>query len=342
MRVTFAAGDPQTTPERFFTVLRRYDLLAADGRLRDDVGLVSMGDHFDFHGELSEVERAGRTILEWLLSHPAEQVQILAGNHDLARVMELAFETDASFAEAKRTPPEEFASRFPRIPTLGVANRDYVSFSEAQRALVQRALLEGRMRLALTATIPTIASGTRALFTHAGVTQRELALLGFPPEAEPDAETIARALEARLDRAIEAVREAWTQGRPAELDLSPLHVPGTTGQEGGGLLYHRASSAKTKWALDPDRPRRFDPRSLPRHLVQVAGHTTHPKCLEELEGWIDPSAHDQHLAIRTLLVAEGEPRYRAGVDARPGSLVMIDPGFAKAPIDTIELLPITG
>ena len=334
----FAAGDPQTTPERFFAVLRRYDLLDSGGRLRDDVGLVSMGDHFDFHGELAEVERAGRTILEWLLAHSSEQVKILAGNHDLARVMELAFETDASYAEEKRTPPEEFAARFPRIPTPGVANRDYVSFSEAQRALVQRALLEGRMRLALTATI---ADGTRALFTHAGVTERELGLLGFSGDVRPDAETIARALEARLDRAIEAVREAWTNGRRAELDLSPVHVPGTTGQEGGGLLYHRASSAKTKWALDPDRPRRFDPQSLPRHLVQVAGHTTHPKCLEELEGWIDPSARDKHLAIRTLVSADGEPRYRAGVDARAGSLVMIDPGFAKAPIESIELLAIT-
>ena len=332
----FAAGDPQTTPERFFAVLARHEMLAADGRLRDDVGLVSMGDHFDFHGELAEVERAGRTILEWLLSHPAEQVKILAGNHDLSRVMELAYETDASFAEAKQTPKEEFHARFPRIPTLGVATRDYVSFSEAQRKLVQRALLDGRMRLALTASV----NGTRALFTHAGLTQRELALLDLPAESAPNAETIAKTLEARLDRALDAVRDAWTNGRDAELDLSPAHVPGTTGQEGGGLLYHRPSSDHSKWALDAERPRRFDPMSLPRHLVQVAGHTTHPKALDELAAWIDPNAKAKHVAIRTLVTAEGTPHYVAGVDTRPGSLVMIDPGFAKAPIETIELLPI--
>ena len=332
----FAAGDPQTTPERFFAVLGRHDMLDANGRLRDDVGLVSMGDHFDFHGELADVERAGRTILEWLLSHPADQVKILAGNHDLSRVMELAHETDASYAEAKRTPQEEFSARFPRIPTLGIATRDYVSFSEAQRKLVQRALLDGRMRLALVANV----KGARALFTHAGVTRRELALLDLPAEREPSAETIAGALEARLDRALASVRDAWANGRDAELDLSPAHVPGTTGQEGGGLLYHRPSADHSKWALDAERPRRFDPMSLPRHLLQVAGHTTHPKSLEELEGWIDPNAKAKHVAIRTLVTAEGTPRYVAGVDTRPGSLVMIDPGFAKAPLETIELCPI--
>lgn len=335
----FAAGDPQTTPERFFAVLRSHELLDSKGRLRDDVGLVSMGDHFDFHfdGELAEVEQAGRTILEWLLSHSAEQVKILAGNHDLSRVMELAFETDVSFAEAKRTPQEDFHARFPRIPTLGIATRDYVSFSEAQRRLVQRALLEGRMRLALTAAV----NGTRALFTHAGVTARELAVLGLAVETAPDAEAIASALEAKLDRALASVRDAWTSGRDAELDLSPVHVPGTTGQEGGGLLYHRPSADHSTWALDAERPRRFDPMALPRHLVQVAGHTTHPKALEELAAWVDPNAKAKHLAIRTLLTAEGTPRYVAGVDARPGSLVMIDPGFAKAPLETIELLAIT-
>jgi hypothetical protein len=329
----YAVGDPQTTPERFFAVLDRYDLRAADGRLRDDVGLVSMGDHFDFADDAAKAERAGRSILEWLLAHPREQVKILAGNHDLSRVMELAFETDASFAEARRTPPETFTARFPRIPTHGIAMRDYFSFSEAQRALVQRALLEGRMRLALTATV----DGAIALFTHAGVTSRELALLDL---RDGDANAIASALEARLDRALDEVRGAWTRGVPAALDLSPLHVIGEKGEEGGGLLYHRPATAKSEWAFHPDRPRRFHPTSLPRHLVQVAGHSTHRKCLEELKGSIDPAADTMHLPIRTLTIADGEPRYRAGVDARPGSLVMIDPGFAKEPLETIELLEV--
>ena len=81
--------------------------------------------------------------------------------------------------------------------------------------------------------------------------------------------------------------------------------------------------------------------SLPRHLLQVAGHTTHPKAQDELAAFVDPNAKAEHVAIRTLVTAEGTPRYVAGVDTRPGSLVMIDPGFAKAPLETIELLALT-
>lgn len=53
------------------------------------------------------------------------------------------------------------------------------------------------------------------------------------------------------------------------------------------------------------------------------------------------NAKEKHVAIRTIVTADGTPRYVAGVDTRPGSLVMIDPGFAKAPLETLALLPIT-
>ncbi|CAN5920191.1 hypothetical protein BH11MYX4_BH11MYX4_05410 [soil metagenome] len=41
-------GDPQTTFANVLGILGSHDLLGDDGYLRDDVGLVSIGDHFDF------------------------------------------------------------------------------------------------------------------------------------------------------------------------------------------------------------------------------------------------------------------------------------------------------
>lgn len=337
-----AAGDPQTSRERFFAVLDRYEMRGTDGKLRPDVGLLSMGDHFDYGADATESEREGRAILEWLALHPEDQVLVLAGNHDLSRVMELAYETNDSYREAQalaRTKDERaFASRFPHIPTPGIATRDYFSFSEAQRALVEDLLLKRRMRLALTAKV----GGTNALFTHAGVTDREIGLLGLAPDA--DANAIAAALNALLDRALDRVRAAWTNGERAALDLSPVHVAGTTGREGGGLFYHRPArrdreGADSAWENDPERPRRFDPRSLPRGLVQVIAHSPHPRCVRDLPGWVEPSANVEALALRTLH-GGSEPSYHAGVHPTPGSVIMIDPGFAKAPLETIELLPI--
>jgi hypothetical protein len=347
----FAVGDPQTTKAKLFEVLARYDLLDDENeRLRPDVGLVSMGDHFDFPGEpLDVVEREGRAILEWLASHSRDQVTILAGNHDLSRVMELAFETDASFAEARALKDEaEFARRFPRIPTIGIAARDYSSFSVAQRELVARLLLDRRMRIAATATV----RGHEVLLTHAGVTKRELTMLEMADERSPS--TLAAALDAWFHDAVDKVRARWTslKNEPAALDLSPVHVMGTTGREGGGLLYHRPSrrdrpeiqDTDGDWAFDIQSPRRFEPTiELPRGLLQVAGHTGHKRCKKELTGWIDDSATVDHLAIRTLrLDADKPPRYTAGVDfeGADAAMVMIDPHFAGTPSAECELLPL--
>src|SRR5687768_8459431 len=98
-------GDPQTTFAKVLGILGSHDLLGEDGYLRDDVGLVSIGDHFDFASHdrrsLTDIGRDGANILRWLAEHPPDQVVILMGNHDSARVMELAFETDESFAAAR-------------------------------------------------------------------------------------------------------------------------------------------------------------------------------------------------------------------------------------------------
>jgi hypothetical protein len=97
-----AIGDPQTTLEKLLRILDEHDLLGDDGRLDPDVRLLSIGDHFDFDGGAASPEtigQEGRRIVRWLAEHPPDQVVLLLGNHDTARVMELAFETDEGFAK---------------------------------------------------------------------------------------------------------------------------------------------------------------------------------------------------------------------------------------------------
>src|SRR5687768_17097628 len=198
-RRAVAIGDPQAHAHKLFVVLDHHGLLGDDGRLCDDVQLVSIGDHFDFgtraQGTTDAARVDGARFLRWLCAHPAAQTTVLVGNHDTARVMELATVTDARFDAAaalagelialKETAPAEAHARmrdeymvaFPEVPALGVVHRDFSAFSEAQRALVQRELMDGRLRLAASARAE---DGSNLLLTHAGVTARELALLGVP------------------------------------------------------------------------------------------------------------------------------------------------------------------
>lgn len=360
----FAVGDPQTSAERFFTFLDREGLVGEDGRLRADVGLLSIGDHFDYGLDSEPAARAGISILHWLASHPPNQVVLLAGNHDLARVQELAFETDESFAAARdlgralkeeraRDPQspriaairDEFHARFPHIPTPDIAARDYNAFRAEQRTTVQTLLLARRFALAAVATL----AGHDALAVHAGFTMRELELLG-PPSSSAE---IARALNRLLDERVDRVRQAWLRGEVAALDLEPLHVAGTTGAEGGGLLYHRPANpdregADAAWELQRDRPRRYDPRRAPRGLLQIVGHTGHKKSREELRPWLSAEADAVPFGggLRTLRIEHGEdPRYELGVHApaRDGAtLYMIDAGMGDARVEDVPLLPIDG
>ena len=43
-----AIGDPQAPLQTFLSILDHHQLLGDHGRLRDEVMLVSMGDHFDY------------------------------------------------------------------------------------------------------------------------------------------------------------------------------------------------------------------------------------------------------------------------------------------------------
>ena len=334
---TYAIGDPQTTTQRFFGALAAHGLLGDDGWLRGDVRLIAMGDYFDYYVPEREAARVeGVLVLAWLAAHPREQVTLLAGNHDLARVMELVAIDDARFREAgdlarevyaKQRDEAEFRARFPDLATTGYAGRDYNAFTVEQRELVQRLLLADRFRLATTERVGDVPT----LFTHAGVTNREVAHLDGD---------IAQALNARLDAAVRAVAGDWANGLPTPLSLEPLHVAGADGKEGGGLLYHRPADperpgADPDWELAAHAPRRFDPRNLPRGLVQAVGHTGHSKAWKEMPHWREPGMTGDRGGLRTLRVTpDNTVTYRRGIHrGQPDDAIvwMLDPEMHYVP-----------
>lgn len=340
-----AIGDPQAPIERFFTILAEHALLGADGRLADDVMLVSMGDHFDY-GKASERARAaegGLRILSWLAAHPCDQVVILAGNHDLGRVGELARYEDAGFTAAQaeadaaygdgttdKALEAGFLARHPDVPSAEVVARDFSAFLARQRDLVLALLRGRRMRLAY-------APAKDLLLVHAGITTDDLETIGVGAHAS--AADIADA----LDDALAAAVARW---KGAPLEIPGLHRPGSAKLgEGRGILYHRPSDpAREDPALFDGPPRRrYDPRRLPRGLVQAIGHIRDAKCRKLLAGWVakDDSASPEGglRSLRTdgtdVLYARGTPR-----DAGSSEAVMLftDGGMAHADPDHYALL----
>jgi len=342
---TYAMGDPQAAFDVVMAVLAAHDLIEGE-RLAADVHLISIGDHFDY--DFTNPREAGANgirVLEWLASHDPAQCTILVGNHDISRVCELAEIDEASFEDARargavidREPDRdvrakldaELIAQYPALVAYGLPSRDFASFSAAQRALVVRLLLAQRMQIATTARLP---DGREALITHAGVTERELQILGLRDCRAP--RTIAEALDTYLARAIDDVRDAWERAAITPLVLEPLHVSGTPGCEGSGLLYHRPSAT--------EKARRFHPRALPRGLVQVAGHTGHHKALEELGPFATSAAIARARGgIRTLAVGgDGTITYDVGVaapDEAAAHLVMIDSEMRRMPPGEVALL----
>lgn len=326
-----AIGDPQASFERLIAILEVNGLLTESQRLRDDVHLVSMGDHFDYgKPEAREAAAAdGEAILTWLASHPADQVTLLLGNHDLARVGELAPFDDETFLAAHREARAVYAgtgsqaallAKYPTVPDAECLARDYACFTVAQQRLVTRLLREGRFRLA--------AHHEGLLLVHAGVTVDDLALARADPR---DAASAAAGLNAFLDARL----VAWAGGA---LDLAPFHQLGSpaTG-EGRGALYHRPCDPASE---RPDRlegppRRRFDPRTLPASFPQAIGHIRDTKCRELMPGWSPPGpAVDGPL--RSLVVGDSV-RYQLGVhdDAR---LVFTDGGMSHAAPNAYQLL----
>src|SRR5581483_9537519 len=267
-KFNLAIGDPQASLSQFLRVLDLNGLLGDDGRVRSDVGLVTMGDHFDWGrpADRAQASEDGLRILAWLAAHPPDQVQIIVGNHDLVRVGELAGFSNAQFVEAQTRAEaalEEpklqaaFLSKYPTLSNPAAVARDYSSFDERQRTLVTRLLLQKRVRLA-------VAASPKLLLVHAGVTVEDLELLRPAPVA--DALDIAKALNAFLDGRV----MRWQGAGP--LDLAPLHVLGSAATgEARGILAHRPANPQLR-KIDPLERRRYDPRSLPEGIVQVIGH----------------------------------------------------------------------
>ncbi len=338
-------GDPQTSLDRFMAVLDAHGLLGDVGRLRPDVALVSAGDHFDYGtGDRAVVAADGLAALRWLADHPPDRVVLLAGNHDLARVSELARITDEDFARARSLAcaardgdpgaAEAFAREFPDIPTPQVAWRDYSGFTEAQRTLVQSLLVAGRLHLARALRT---ADGDALLATHAGVTVDDLALLGIPAVRDPA--RIAEAIEAYLAAAVGVAAGRWSAGERVPLELAPLHTAGTggaDGREGAGLLYHRPASRTDPGDIRFQPPaRRYEPGSLPRGLTQACGHTGHAKCRTDLAPWATPAAMAvARGGLRTLRSTGAGAVYEPGVqppEACEATLYLVDAEMHHVP-----------
>lgn len=175
-----AMGDPQADVTKVLAILAHNDLLGEDGWLRPEVHLVSMGDHFDWGGpqERQRATESGTLLLAWLSAHPADQVTLLLGNHDLARVGELALFDEEGFRRAQqdadqvyrseRTPADEeaFLAAHPEVPSSEVLARDFSAFSIEQREWVKHLLQVKRFRAAH--------AHADLLLSHAGVTVDEL------------------------------------------------------------------------------------------------------------------------------------------------------------------------
>lgn len=310
-----AIGDPQASLSMFLRVLDMNGLLGEKGRLRPEVGLVSLGDHFDWGRpeDRAEATEDGTRILAWLAAHPPDQVQIIVGNHDLVRVGELSRFSDDEYvaaramADAAEQPSQVAAllAKYPMLASPAVICRDYSCFEVKQRELLTKLLKKRRLKLA-------VAPSKELLCIHAGITVDDLALLDLTAW---DAQSIAYALNRFLD-----TRVARWQGE-GPLDLAPLHELGSAKDgEARGILAHRPANPTGRKV---DRAnRRYDPRSLPEGITQVIGHINDKKCRELFGAWA-PQKPPEFGVLRGLKIAGDTVKYHTGCDDAD-RLVFID------------------
>jgi len=336
-----AIGDPQADLDRFLDILAHHGLLGADGWLRPEVRLVSVGDHFDWGKphEREAVAQSGLALVAWLAAHPADQAVMVLGNHDLGRVGELAGFTDATFAAAQAEADRAygaghtdealeaaFLTRWPQVPSAELVARDFGNFRELQRVWVEHLLRARRFRTAY-------AAGPGLLVLHAGVTHEDLDVVGLPAARRSDAGAVADALNAAVDAAV----AAWTGG---PLEIPGLHRPGdAAGGEGVGIFYHRPSlKADDAGKVRQTPRRRFDPRRLPAGLTQVVGHTR-DKRTRELLGFPAQDARDG--VVRHLVTDGVRVDYAHGAPppVGPGQAVLVftDGGMRECPPREFEL-----
>ncbi len=344
-----AMGDPQAPLARVLEVLDRHDLLSDDGRIHERAALVSMGDHFDWGApeQSAFAAESGFALLAWLAAHPDDHVTILVGNHDLARVGELAPFDDETFAEARTEARalrsirigapgraerrHAFLARFPSLPSVGVAVRDLSTFEARQKDLVGMLLREGRLR-ASKAAAPDL------LLIHAAVTPDDLDAIDFPEgAARADAFALERALDTRFQRAI----ASWDGATP--LAIGPLYRPGNyeEGESRGVFVQRPADPAVGELPLFDGPPRRrFDPRGLTPGLTQVTGHIRDQKCRDLMPVWSDDDP-PRDGPLRHLWTDGRRIRYRVGLprgDEGGALLLFADGGMNHAAPADYELL----
>jgi hypothetical protein len=272
--------------------------------------------------------------LSWLAAHAPEQVVLLLGNHDVARVGELAhFADDAAF-EAARARADlayqsgkvdaeaqaKFLVDYPFVANAESVARDFSCFSSEQRRLVELLLRTRRFRLAH-------AHGG-LLAVHAGVTSDDLAAVSVSGD---DAAQVADGLNAWLDARV----AAWVDG---PLDLKPFHQAGSAkGGEGRGALFHRPADPTYASAADLEGPprRRFDPRRLPAGFAQVIGHIRDGKCRETMPAWCEKVAAGDG-PLRSLRITGDQVEYVNSCrdDAR---LYFIDAGMLHTSPERYQL-----
>ncbi len=338
-RRTIAVGDPQAPLESLLLILAAHGLLADDGTLFDDVRLVSIGDHFDW-GPVRDRARAtydGLRTIAWLSSHPADQVILLAGNHDLARVGELLHFSDERYEDARREadrgyrdqqpqrPEEHFCATFD-LPSWEVASRDLSAFRASQRDWVATLLRAGRLRLSC--------SIAGVLLTHAGVSTHELDMLSLDPVERRDPTAVSSALDDKFARAVR-------QWRGDPFAIPSLHSPGSSQGEGAGVLYHRfTTQAPDRWSTRVDGlRRRTHVSALAPALTQAIGHVRDKKSLQLLG--LD-ATHATVGRLRSLVVDDGRWHYAPRVEPSAPSpdasvLVHLDGAMLDCDPDAYEL-----
>jgi hypothetical protein len=341
-----AMGDPQAPFAHVQRVLAHHGLLSSARRPRILPGrrLLSIGDHFDWGSAHHDTRAAaavdGEACLRWLASHDEDQVVILAGNHDLARVGELFGLSDDAFAKlqevadrhyhhgAAREDEEAFFRQCSFLPSTEIVARDLSTYRASQQRLVLSLLRRRRLRVAW--------AEQGLLFSHAGITRRALWHLGLPEHNTP--EVVANALNAALDAAVD---DCLRGRRQKPLSIKGLHRPADGIGEGDGVFYHRPRFVEADQWIEP---RRFDPRHLPRGLWQVVGHVRDKRLVQSLGPWSVPKQHVdgvlRHLIVvdDTVTYRHGPPPPRADVSPEAAVMIFIDGAMNLCAPEVYELL----
>jgi hypothetical protein len=341
--VTVAVGDPQASLEKLLSIFERNDFLIG-GALRSHVHVIFMGDYFDY-GPPSlreEAARSGIELFEWILRQHKQQVTILLGNHDLARLCELSeFRSAEEFQAAHQLALKAYRggdvdialeshlkTLYPNLVDAETIARDFSCFAPAQRALLISALRQGRIRVA------HVHRG--ALFVHAGVTRRDLQRLN---PAEETAEAYARCLNSFFEERVAVFLKDIEGDARGALDLQFLHVPPSrkTGW-GRGIFFQRPgdpSASKHPEDFEGLTRARYSPLELPNFL-QVVGHTRDKKCRETMPLWSD-AGEAQDGALRSLQIENGFPTYRRGIHYN-SRMIFTDGAMFHSSVEAYELL----